>query len=116
MFEVKDIDFIEEVGEQFMLSFVPNEKNANVNGVVHGGIIFLLADETIGRYVTRSGRKGAASDANVHFYRPAVIGEKMTATVTDRKVGKKLGVYLIDIKNETGKLIADAMVTVTFME
>lgn len=114
MFELKDIDFIEETGDVFALSLVPNEKNANVNGFVHGGIIFLLADEAIGRYVTKSGRTGAASDSDIHFYRPAMVNEKMTAFVSERKTGKKLGVYLIEIKNESGKLIADAMMTVAF--
>ncbi|MDO5154853.1 MAG: hotdog fold thioesterase [Eubacteriales bacterium] len=116
MFEVKDIDIIEEQGENYAISLIPNEKNANVNGVVHGGIIFLLADEAIGRYVTSLGKKGAASDSNIHFYRPAMVGEKMTATVLERKIGKKLGVYLVEVKNEAGKLIADVMITVVFAE
>ncbi len=116
MFEVKDIDFIEKSDESFSLSLIPGEKNANINGVVHGGIIFLLADEAIGRYVTRLGKKGAAADSNIHFYRPAMIGEKMTATIHERKMGKKLGVYLVEVENEAQKLIADVVVTVAFTE
>ncbi|MCQ2507611.1 MAG: hotdog fold thioesterase [Dorea sp.] len=115
MFELKDVDFIEEDGEKFRLSMTPNEKNANVNGFVHGGIIFTLADESIGRYVTKQGRVGAAADADIHYYRPAKIGEKLTATVNERKVGKKLGIYLIEVTNPAGKLVADAMLTIAFV-
>lgn len=114
MFEIKDIDITEEPGEAFAISFTPNEKNANINGVVHGGVIFLLADEAVGRYVTKLGRVGAASDANVHFYRPGIVDEKMIATVSERKMGKQLGVFLVEVKSESGKLIADTMVTVVF--
>lgn len=114
MFELKDIDFIEERGEHFSLSFVPSDKNLNVNGTVHGGIIPLLCDEAVGRYVTSLGLKGAAADANVHYYRPAFPNQVMKATIFERKVGRKLGVYQIEVTNPEGKLIADAMFTVAF--
>ena len=114
MFELNGMDFVKENGEVYALSLIPNEKNANVNGFVHGGIIFLLADEAVGRYVTAMDRQGAAADADVHFYRPAKVGERMTAFVHERKMGKKLGVFLIEIKNEQGKLLADVVMQVAF--
>lgn len=114
MFELRDIDMIEELGDVFRLSFVPSDKNLNVNGKIHGGIMFTLCDEAIGRYVTAQGRVGAAADANIHYYRPANAGEKMTATVIERKVGKKLGIYLVELKNEEGKLLADSLFTIAF--
>jgi len=115
MFELRDVDFIEESTEPFSVSLCPSDKNLNVNGTVHGGVIFTLCDEIIGRYVTSIGRKGAAADASIHYYRPANAGEKITATVHERKVGKKLGVYLVELTNPENKLIADALFTVAFM-
>lgn len=116
MFEFKDVDIVVEEGEDFSISYCPSEQNLNVNGKLHGGIMFLLCDEAIGRYVTAMGRIGAAADANIHYYRPGNAGEKIIATVFERKVGRKLGIFLVELKNEQGKLLADSLFTVAFAE
>lgn len=116
MFELREIDFVQESTEPFCISLCPSEKNVNVNGSVHGGVLFLICDEVIGRYVTALDRKGAAADADIHFYRPAAANERIFATVRERKVGRKLGIYLVELTNEKQKLLADAMFTVAFAE
>lgn len=116
MFELCDVEFVQESLEPMCISFCPSEKNLNVNGKIHGGVLFTLCDDIIGRYVTHIGRKGAASDANIHYYRPAEAGERLYATLHERKTGKMLGVYQVELTNEAGKLIADAMFTVAFLQ
>mgnify|MGYP003305746077 CR=1 FL=1 len=116
MFELRDVDIVEVPGEKFCITFSPSDKNVNINGSVHGGVLYLLCDEAIGRYVTAMGRKGAAADANIHYYRPGKPGEPLFATVSDRKVGKKLGIFLVELTNGEGKLLADALFTVAFAE
>ncbi len=98
----------------FTISYMPTPDDKNINGVVHGGVIFHLCDEAIGQYVTLSGKSGAAADANIHFYRPAMINEKLSATVSERKVGRKLGIYLVEVTGDEGKRIADSLFTVAF--
>lgn len=107
----------QEPGETaFSIAYQTEEKDQNVNGAVHGGVIFHLCDEAVGQYVTRQGRIGAAADANIHYYRPARIGETLTAAVTERKVGRRLGVYWVEVKNEARKAVADALFTVVFSQ
>ena len=96
------------------LSFVPLKEHANVNGFVHGGVLFYVCDELIGRYVTAKGMKGAAADAGIHYYRPAIVGQKLMVKVSERKVGKRLGTYLVTVTNEEGKIVADSMFTAAF--
>lgn len=100
-------------GTEGYISGIPSEDDINVNGVVHGGILFYLADEAVGRYVTEKGLKGAAADSNIHFYRPAFPNELLVVFVSERKVGKRVGVYMVEIKKED-VLIADALFTVVF--
>jgi len=107
---------VQESTEPFVLSFVTDEGNRNVNGTVHGGDLFYLCDEIVGRYVTRCGRKGAAADGSIRYYRPARIGEKLFVTIAERKVGKRLGTYLTELRNSDGALIADAMITIAFLD
>lgn len=116
MFEIRDVAFVQESTDPFCISFCPDEKNRNVNGTIHGGVMFLLCDDIVGRYVTFIGRKGAAADANIHYYRPVVPGERLYATLEVRKSGRHLDVYLVRLTNESGKVIADSLFTVAFSD
>ena len=102
--------------EPFTLSYLSVEEDRNSNGFVHGGVIFHLCDEAVGRCVVASGRGGAASDASIHYYRPARIGERLTAAVQPRKLGRRLGVYLVDVRDPQDRLMADGLFTIAFSE
>lgn len=115
MFEFRDLEVTSESTDPFSISIVPGERDLNINGTVHGGLIFFICDDIIGRYVTHIGRQGAAADSHIHFYRPARSGVRLTATVSERKVGRRLGTYLVELKDPDGLLIADALFTVAFV-
>lgn len=108
---------IEQTTEEksITISMVTNDGDANINGALHGGVMYWLCDESVGIYVTKVlGRVGAASEGSIHYYRPAKAGEKITATLRERKMGKMLGIFQVELKNEAGVLIADAMFTAAF--
>lgn len=110
------MDFIQESVSPFAVAYVPTAEDQNVNGAVHGGVIFHLCDEAVGRYVTSLGKTGAAADADIHYYRPARIGERLTARISERKMGRRLGVLLAEVRNERDQLIADALFTIAFSD
>ena len=116
MQEPKDMEFIQDETDGFRVSCVPSESSRNPNGTVHGGVIFLLCEEAIARYLVHKGRKGAAAEADIHYYRPAQIGERMTAAVTERKIGRRLGSYLLEVKNDCGQLLADTVITIAYLD
>ena len=109
-----DIKVISEA--PFTLQYTTTQDDVNVNGTVHGGILFYVMDEAIGQYVKHIGRHGVAADANIHYYRPVQLGQTFTAVLHERKVGKKLGVFLVEAKDETDRLLADALFTVAFLD
>lgn len=108
------VKITEESVDPPVISFIPSEEHANINGFVHGGYLFYLCDELVGRYVTACGKRGAAADSNIHYYRPAPLHKKLLASVSERKVGKRLGTYLVELRDETHVLIADALFTIAF--
>ena len=110
------MEFYQDETNDFSVSCIPSEYSRNINGTVHGGVILLLCEEAIARYIVRKGRKGAAAEVHIHYYRPAGVGERITATVTERKVGRKLGIYLIEVRNNAGVLLADTVTTIAFFE
>ena len=116
MLEPEDMIFEQDETDGFRVSLCPTESSKNGNGAVHGGVIFLLCEETMARYMHHVGKRGAAAEANIHYYRPAWIGEKMTAFVSERKIGKRLGTYLIEVKNEKGDLLAETMITISYFQ
>ena len=108
------LNIVQESTEPFVISFMPSERYANINGFLHGGIMFYICDDIIGRYVTHIGRTGAAADANIHYYRPATVDKRLYVYLSERKAGRRLGTYFVELKNEEGVLIADALFTVAF--
>ena len=110
------MEIVQESQAPFRLSYRPGDGDRNINGDVHGGILYYVCDEAIGRYVTAMGRTGAAADGSIHYYRPARAHEKFTVTVSERKVGRRLGVFLVEAKDEQDRLIADAVFTVAFSD
>ena len=110
------MEITQESTEPLIISFVPSDEHANINGFVHGGYLFFLCDELVGRYVKAIGRRGAAADSNIQYYRPAHLRQKLYAGISERKSGKKLGTYLVELRDEERTLIADALFTVAFKE
>ncbi len=102
--------------EPFTLEYTTTEEDKNINGTVHGGILFYVCDEAIGRYVKHIGRIGAAADANIHYYRPVHVGQTIRTVLQARKSGKKLGIFLVEARDEEGKLLADSLFTVAFLD
>ena len=51
MQEPKDMIFEQDETNGFRVSLCPTESSKNGNGAVHGGVIFLLCEETMARYI-----------------------------------------------------------------
>lgn len=108
------MEIMQESDEPLVISFMPTKEHANINGTVHGGYLFFLCDELVGRYVKSCGKVGAAADSNIHYYRPAMLDKKLFASISERKTGRRLATYLIELRDEERLLIADALFTVAF--
>ncbi|MCH5205026.1 MAG: PaaI family thioesterase [Oscillospiraceae bacterium] len=88
----------------------------NTQGTVHGGILYTLCDQAVGSYIAYKKRKAVGMDGSIKYYRPAFSGDVLTASVQERKTGKTIGVYFVELKNQDNKLLADGIFTVMFME
>ncbi len=109
-------DFLSLKGTDGKYSFEILADHLNGHGTAHGGILYSLCAEAIAMYLGDiEKRDGVGAEGSIHYYKAAKPGETLTITVTPRKVGKRMGNYLIEIKNENDQLIADSMFTVAFM-
>jgi acyl-CoA thioesterase len=77
----------------------------NALGTVHGGAIFTLADFTFAVACNSHGTLAVALEASIVFMKAATTG---TLHAEAREVSKnfKVGLYVIEIKDDTGDLVA----------
>ncbi len=90
------------------------ERHLNFNGVVHGGLVFSLADSALGYASNAAGRMTAAIDAHIVYSRPTRTGDVLVATATEISRTTRLASYRIDIVRGDGSLVA-AMTGTTFI-
>ena len=73
---------------------------------VHGGCLFSLADTVAGTAAAAGGTFMSTISGDFHYLSPAVKVEKLIAVATEKKRGKKIAVYNIEIFNEQEELLA----------
>ena len=91
-------------------SLVVNERHRNAEGGVMGGAIFTLIDLAFAAAATQTHKPTVAQQVSMNFLNGAK-GEKLTAKATCRKDGKTSCVYQVDVTDDLGRDVAQAVVT-----
>ena len=102
------------------LSFTPGGAHTNVQGLVHGGLLALLADTAMGLAVRTqlpAGRPHVTVQLGIRYLR-AATSEKglLTAIGRTTKVGRTLAFATAEISTADGTLIATADATISVAE
>lgn len=95
-------------GDGYAMGFRPDERHANRRGVVHGGMLFTLADHTLGNMVweANEGKPCATVSLNVDYVSGARAGQWLECTGRISRETRSL----IFIK---GELTADGEIAMT---
>ena len=80
----------------------------NFNGIIFGGIIMAVADQSFAYASNSLAYPSAASQFNIHFLSGASIGDELTAECRVLKSGRRVGISDITVTNQKGKVIAKA--------
>ena len=75
-------------------------------GIVHGGIIFSMADSAFAFASNGGGRISVALDVSISFTKSGVEGDLLFVIAKEEYSGYKTGLYTVRIENEQGELIA----------
>ncbi|OKP03655.1 hydroxyphenylacetyl-CoA thioesterase PaaI [Xenorhabdus eapokensis] len=86
------------------MKIVPNMLNGHQR--CHGGILFSLADTAFAYACNSEGKATVASSGSIDFIRPALVGDRLTATASVRHQGKNTGLYDVEIINQNSKIVA----------
>jgi acyl-CoA thioesterase len=74
-------------------------------GMVHGGVLFTLADYTFSAAANSHGRLAVSISASISYINAGKSGT-LTATAKELAVNSKVGTYAVEIKDDTGQTLA----------
>lgn len=80
-------------------------RHLNSAGTLHGGAIFSLADAAFAAASNSHGALAASIDASISYF-TAVKAGVVTAEAREISRDRKLATYLIDIRDDSGSLVA----------
>jgi acyl-CoA thioesterase len=80
---------------------------ANGHGIVHGGMIFSLADSAFAYACNSRNATTVAAHASISFLSPAKVGETLIAEAEERARSGRSGVYAVRVKADDGRTVAE---------
>lgn len=79
----------------------------NGHGIVHGGMIFALADSAFAYVCNGRNVATVAAQASIVFLAPARPDEDLIAEAHERAVEGRSGVYNVTVRTASGRVIAE---------
>ncbi|MCS5717099.1 hydroxyphenylacetyl-CoA thioesterase PaaI [Herbiconiux sp. CPCC 205763] len=75
--------------------------------VVHGGIIFCVADTAFAVACNEGAETTLGAGAEISFLRPVRLGQTLTATAERRIRSGRTGLYDVRVTDEAGEVVAE---------
>lgn len=93
------------------LKMVIRPEFCNGFGIVHGGVLFALADSTLAFAANSFGNHAPTIEANIKYFKPAFVDETIYTQAKIQHRSKALLHYIIEINNmrEEKKAILNGM-------
>jgi uncharacterized protein (TIGR00369 family) len=104
------VEVVEATPGSVTIAMDVDDHHVNLQGLVHGGMLAILADTACGlaiRSAIEPGRLHVTTDLDVHFLSPAGPG-RLLGRGTAVKVGRSLAFAEASIEDVEGKLLAKA--------
>jgi acyl-CoA thioesterase len=89
-----------------VVEMIVREDMLNGFDVLHGGVIFSLADSAFAFACNSRNNLTLALDAQISFMKKVIAGDVLTASVEELHNGKSTGVYEVKISNQKNETVA----------
>jgi len=90
-----------------VLSMPVTDAMTNGHKTCHGGFIFTLADSAFAFSCNSYDQRAVAQHCQVSFLKPALSGDRLTATARERWRESRSGIYDVTVRNQAGETIAE---------
>lgn len=95
--------------DKIRAEYVPESKHEGFKGIVHGGILFSILDEIMGRTaITTKGVMTMTVEVNIKYRKKVIVGEKI---IFNAQMTKDLGRMIeakAEARSEDGTLLTEA--------
>ena len=88
------------------LRMIIREEMLNGFQIAHGGIAYSLADTALAFASNSYGRKSLSIETSISHTASLKVGDVLTAETKELSMTDKIGIYLINIKNQNNKEVA----------
>ena len=88
------------------VSMIIREDMLSGHELVHGGMVFTLADTAFAIACNSRNQAAFAMSCHIDFVRPATLGDELTARAVEQSHTRSSGFYHISVTNQHGKVIA----------
>ena len=95
--------------------FVPRREHTGYDGLVHGGIVTALLDETMGWAIFHQGVWGVTARITVTFRRPISVGDELAVSGSVTKETRRAIETHGEVRDAAGDLLAEADATFLVM-
>lgn len=94
-----------ETGDGLTTTIAFDKRFQGYHGVVHGGLVSTVLDETMVTLLNRSGILAMTAELSVRFLAPVMVGEPITFTA--RHVGSRRNVHSVEaVATRAGEVVA----------
>ena len=90
--------------DECILEYDVAKEGLNPINMVHGGMLFGLADTAAGLVAYAKGKHPVTTNASIHYLN-AAKGKKVMAKASALKVGNKIGYFRVDVFDENDVII-----------
>lgn len=103
--------------EKSVLEADVSEKSCNIWGIVHGGLLYTIADTAAGVLVrSKYERKNVTLDGSISYLRSTAGAKKVIATAHEVRAGHRVCFLEVDVTTETGVQVARAQINMYFVD
>ena len=85
---------------------VVRDEHLNAMDMVHGGVIFSLADLAFALACNSRGVPAVGLSVTINYTKAAKMGNTLTAEAKEITLGSKVANYIVEIRDETGEILA----------
>ncbi len=100
------IERLEEKEGYSLLKMTVREEMCNGFGIAHGGITFSLADSAFAFASNSRGRHAVSVETSITHIEPLYTGDVIIAEATEHSLKHKVGVYMVEVRRESGEMVA----------
>lgn len=100
------IERLEDNAGKSILRMAIRREMLNGFGIAHGGITYSLADSALAFASNSRGRHAVSVETSISHLESLHEGDVITATAAEEKLGHKIAVYRVEIKNQNNQLVA----------